>query len=146
MPNPTAPPVTLAYRTPAVAPPLPPAWRTACGYVVLACWAVPLVAGVGVWVASEVVRYRHGPPFPHSDHPFAINNAFTSVIDVGLTVIFAGTILTGVGGAAIVTSVMTRWRPAVSRSRQVAGPALVGIGLLASNFAVAVGLIAVVSR
>ncbi len=140
--------VPLAYAGPAVRPPLRPARRTAACRVVLACWLLPLAAGVVIFIASEVVRAMAppGPLFPWHGGPPAVSPAFIKLAAAGVLTLFAGGGLAAVGSIAIGVFTLQRWRAATDRRRQVFGPAAVMAGLLASNFVVAAVIATVAQR
>ena len=133
---------TIGYATPEAARPRPAARRTASLRLALTCWAVPLLVGVAIYAASEVVRatapagaqmlFQHGP---------ATYEPFRRLAYAGLLTIVGGTAATLLGVTAVAVFVATRWSAAVARTRQVIVPAVTVLVLLGSNFVVAAGLL-----
>jgi hypothetical protein len=120
------PVAALAYAGPDALPSLRPPWRTAALRLVQACWALPLAAGLFIFIAAWASGRDRSELWAVA----------------GLWDIAVGTALAAVGGIAIQTFVAGRWQAAAGdRWRQVFRPALSAGLMLASNFVAAYGLI-----
>jgi hypothetical protein len=98
------PVAALAYAGPDALPSLRPPWRTAALRLVQACWALPLAAGLFIFIAAWASGRDRSELWAVA----------------GLWDIAVGTALAAVGGIAILTFVAGRWQAAAGdRWRQV---------------------------
>jgi hypothetical protein len=129
-------PPTLEYTRARIVGPLPPVRRSPLVWFALGCWFLPLVAGVSIATAAARLRpYRS----PTSDYtPNAADLRFEQLENWGLGIIIVGTVLFLAGAISVLTFVIRRWGSSARRWREISLPALVLVGLLLSNFVVAV--------
>ena len=115
----------LEYADTFTRPELPPPWRTVPLRVALFCWGIPLGLGTITFVVMLF------PNFIKSDEIGAVS------VELGVFSVF-------VGGVAIAVFAATRWeQSAGDRWCLTVRPALAATALLASNFLVAAGMIAI---
>jgi hypothetical protein len=140
----------LQYKTPSTPTQLPPAWRSSWFRIAVLCWLVPLVAGLVIFFWFQAIRppgysiFQKVHPVPPI--PAAVGHQLVVLGDCGLVTLLVGTTLAVYGCISLIVFAMLRWGSAVDRWRQVVRPALAGVGLLLSNFAVAAVLISILSR
>ncbi len=142
-------PLTYPDAGAAARRPVPPWYRSGWLRTAVACWAVPLVVGLGIFAASEGVRAVHhgrGPFIASHGGPPPVSTAFGLLADLGLLDVMAGGIATMLGGVAVVAFVGVRWSAASNRFPQVVAPAVGITVLLASNLVVALAVMGAASR